>query len=344
MMSGIYSEPELQQLLNILLSYCEKKLPEHDTLFSLIDRTVTVLEKESDTYRTKADDGTPGGLIDFTSDEYRTQTIIVVPDLHARAEFIIKLLKSDVVKPTVLDALNENRVIVICVGDGVHAENREYERWMKAYHDWQEGLYNGESMQSEMEEGIATMRGVMAVKCAFPVNFHFLKGNHENIMDNEGDGDHSFRKFALEGEMVKDFVREVYGDVILHMENCFEKALPICAICRKCGVSHAEPLKAYTKKEIINYHKHPELILGLTWTANDEAEDDSVEKLFHTLNKKNKSAAPLWFGGHRPVQDKFLLRQNGMYVQIHNPDEMNVAVIKPDSVFNPETDIVSVTE
>lgn len=342
-MKDTLSQDECSSLLNKIIGYSKAEvLPDHDTLFALIDKTVTVLEKEPDLYREHAEDGKPGGLLDFTSEKFSSLPVIIVPDLHARAEFMIRLLESDIVKPTVLDALNERRVIVICVGDGVHAENRAYDRWRDAYSDWMNYEYTGRSMTEEVREGIATMGGVMELKCAFPQNFHFLKGNHENIMDNEGDGDHSFRKFALEGEMVRDFIREVYGDVILHIESCFERALPVCAICSTCGVSHAEPLKAYSKKEIINYHQNPSLILGLTWTANDEAVDGGVRKMFKSLNKKNKDAQPLWFGGHRPVPDTYLLRQEGAFIQIHNPDEMNVAVVTPGKEFNPDEDILSV--
>lgn len=339
-MEKYLTQEESQSLKNRVLSCRNNQdLPSHDAVFSLIDRAITVLEKEHGAYRPEADNKTPGGLLDFTGEPFAKLPVLVVPDLHGRSDFLIKLMESSIVSPTVFDALNEKRVIVVCVGDGVHAESRAYERWQKAYEDWNAGIVDGESMTQEMQEDIATMQGVMELKCAFPEHFHFLKGNHENILDEEGDGDHSFRKFALEGEMVKDFVREVYGDDILHLESCFEKTLPICAICSTCGISHAEPFTAYKKSEIVNYHKNPSLILGFTWTANGDAEEDSVEKLFHLLNKKNKEVKPLWLGGHRPVEEKYLLRQNGKYVQIHNPDEMNVALVTQDHAFDPEKDI-----
>ena len=96
------------------------------------------------------------------------------------------------------------------------------------------------------------------------------------------------------------------------------------------GIVHAEPYTSYKRSEIINYHKNPSLILGFTWTSNGDAEEDSVSKLFRVLNKKNKEREPLWFGGHRPVSGLYLTRQNGVYYQIHNPDEMNVALVSCD--------------
>jgi len=342
-MGEYLSLQEKQQLMEKISSYRDaQELPAHDDLSALIDSALTVLESESTAYRPVAQDKKPGGLLDFTGQDFSNLPVIIVPDLHARAEFLINLLGSHIESPTVLDALNEKRVIVICVGDGVHAESRAYERWLKAYKEWEDGDSVGQSMEQEMREGISTMQGVMELKKAFPAHFHFLKGNHENILDTEGGGDHSFRKFAMEGEMVRDFVSEKYGDDILHLESCFEKSLPICAITSCCGVSHAEPYTSYKRSEIINYHKNPSLILGFTWTSNGDAEEDSVSKLFRVLNKKNKEREPLWFGGHRPVSGLYLTRQNGVYYQIHNPDEMNVALVSCDHEFNPESDIHSV--
>src|SRR5574344_437972 len=328
-MSSYLTVEELQSLARRISSYKDSTaLPGHDELSALIKRTVAVITKEKETYRPRDEEGAPGGLLDFTGKAFAALPVIVVPDLHGRADFLINLLKSALIEPTVLDALNDKRVLVVCVGDGVHAESRAYERWKQAYQEWDEGNVAGRSMMEEMHENISTMQGVMELKCAFPEHFHFLKGNHENILDTEGGGDHSFRKFALEGEMVRDFVEQVYGAAILTYESNFEKSLPVCAICSTCGISHAEPFTAYKRSQIINYHKDPSLILGFTWTANGDAEDGSVEKLFRILNKKNKAGKPLWFGGHRPVAEKYLLRQDGAYVQIHNPEEMNVAVVE----------------
>ena len=38
---------------------------------------------------------------------------------------------------------------------------------------------------------------------------------------------------------------------------------------------------------------------------------------------------------------KFNLRQDGAYVQLHNPQEMNVALVVPGKKFDPEKDIIS---
>ncbi|MBQ9538779.1 MAG: hypothetical protein IJU95_05870, partial [Treponema sp.] len=76
---------------------------------------------------------------------------------------------------------------------------------------------------------------------------------------------------------------------------------------------------------------------------NDGAEDGSVAQTFANLTGCQPDKA-LWFGGHRPVEGKYALRQDGHYVQIHNPNEMNVAYISPDRPFDLEKGIFSVVK
>jgi hypothetical protein len=49
----------------------------------------------------------------------------------------------------------------------------------------------------------------------------------------------------------------------------------------------------------------------------------------------------LYFAGHRPVYEKYELRENNRFVQIHNPEKMKVVYIEPNRKFNFETDFIS---
>ncbi|HCA19278.1 MAG TPA: hypothetical protein DEO40_01200 [Treponema sp.] len=336
----MYSSEELSELREKILSLCSlQSLPKEDQLIEIVNRTVNTLEHEAKDYRPKAKNSHPGGLLDLTG---RKNDIVIVPDLHARPTFISNLLASNVTGEDLLSAMNEDRCTVICVGDGVHTETRGgcYERWIAAYEKWNRGEICSHEMCFEIKDCMATMLSVMELKNAFPENFHFLKGNHENIQNEYGGGDYPFCKFAQEGQMVRDFMQEVYSEATLHVIRCFERALPIVAVCRYCVVSHGEPSITYSKNEIINYHDNPEVIYGFTWTDNGEAKEGSVPETFKILNRREKKC--LWFGGHRSVPGKYLLRQNGTYVQIHNPYAMNVAVVHEDGSFDLEKDIKSV--
>lgn len=349
---------ELDSLRSRIRSYRNSgELPPEKGLTDLLNKVLTVFENEDPSYRPLARNGEAGGLLDFTG---KSLPVVVVPDLHARPDFLLRLLSCKIKGREVLDALNEGMIIVVCVGDGVHSERYgetvraerkdnagerwkdDYERWLESFVFWQQGRVNCPSMQEEMRLCLATVMAVMELKIAFPEHFHFLKGNHENMMNIDGMGDHAFRKFAMEGEMVRDFMQEVYGDAVLHLMRCYETSLPIVAAFDCFCVSHAEPAYVFTRDEIINYHDEnlrDEVVLAFTWTPNDGAEEGSVASIFAELSGR-KAEDALWFGGHRPVEGKYALRQDGHYVQIHNPDEMNVAYISADRPFNLDKDII----
>ena len=207
--------------------------------------------------------------------------------------------------------------------------------------NWKIGVITSEAMNQEMLENMKVLQMILKLKLSCPENFHCLKGNHENILNEEGRGNHPFYKMAAEGEMFYQFMSEQYDDAVIYILSCLEHALPLCAVFPNLVISHAEPFFELTRSKIINYRKFPEVTLALTWTANGEAKKNSVSESIKNLLGKNCENA-VWIGGHRPVKNKYGLRQNGKYVQIHNPDEENIAVVKPDRKFNPETDILRV--
>ena len=344
-MDGIFLElNELHESLS---------LPEHDDLLALVDTAISCLESEPASYRPPQKfDGeeTGGGLLDFSAAP--ELPLIVVPDLHARCDFFMHLLQSPLGKlhvpcesdETVLDALSLGHVRVVCVGDLFHSERRGMERWLSAWEKYEAGDYESPEMVSEMQENLTLFEMVLRVKNAFPECFHFLKGNHENILNEGGRGNYPFRKFADEGNMVYDFMASHYGDAVLHLMSLWEQSLPLCAVFPRCVVSHAEPKSEYRREKIIECKKNPAVVLGLTWTANDEAESKSVVKNLRRLLGEERAEEAVWLSGHRPVQETYALRQNGRLVQIHNPDREQVAVVLPGAQFDPEKDIVIMGE
>lgn len=325
-------------------------LPDHDYLFSVADSAASVLENEICSYRPASDFNTLGGLLDFSGGE--KLPLVIVPDLHARSYFLRNILNFTLPESfacseinggktgiSVFQALEEDKIRLVFVGDLLHSELRGRLRWMEALKDFDRGNYNGESMTAEMSEGLTLFSMIMELKIAFPANVHILKGNHENIMNVRGPGDFPFRKFANEGEMVKDFMVSVYGDDVLMVISCFEKNLPLAAVFPECVVSHAEPARAFSRQELINGMDSDEVILGLTWTENNAAKDGSVKKMLESLTEKPDS---LYFGGHRPIQGNYSLRQNGKYVQIHNPDRQNIVLVYKDRPIDLDANIVQV--
>ncbi len=335
------------QLENIMAEICSccnsEKLPSETEIISIVDKTITTLENEDRKYRPRSMERKSGGLLDFYSN---VRPVIIVPDLHGRSRFLYDLLNFKINSRTVLSLLNEEKIFVVCVGDGIHCEYGETvaSRWKVSYDLYSGGKILSEPMTQEILDSWKTMHTVMNLKNTFPKNFHFLKGNHENILNERGNGNYPFRKFAAEGEMVKEYIISAYGDAVLHLISCFEKSLPLVALFRDFGISHSEPQKSYSRKEIINYHKFPEVIYSFTWTNNDEAEADSVQAQMTKLNRKCKESRRLvWFGGHRPVNENYSARQNGKFIQFHNPALQNVVLIDSAEDFDPEKHIIQIS-
>lgn len=326
----------------------EKKLPSHDEFSVLAEKAADVLENENESYRPKDSALNPGSLLDFSND---TIPIIVVPDLHARPHFIKNILdyklkaETEFLKTdndeTVLSALEKGLLRIVCVGDALHTE-RTAERWEAIKDEFKKKKYDGDAMKEEMTEGLTLLTMVMSLKIAFPEYFHFLKGNHENIMNVTGGGDFSFKKYADEGQMVKNFMRDYYGDDVLYLVSLWESLLPLMYISPNCVISHAEPLRAFDREEIIDARLVDGVVEGLTWTDNDDAENGSVKSTINNLLPKEQQDSAVYIGGHRPVAENYQFRQNGKYIQIHNPTRQNIALVRADRKFNPDTDLVRV--
>lgn len=321
-------------------------LPQHDALVLELDALVSALETEPALYRPRSG-GKAGGLIDFTDAARRAVPTVVVPDLHARWYFLLHLLEftpPSLCGPgrSVLDLLAEGRLRVVCMGDYFHSEARGYERWLRAYSDWLAGRSCGVAMTQEMRECVALLRIIALLKTRFPGSFHVLKGNHENIYNRSGGGDRAFMKFVEEGEMVRDFVREYYGDAVLHLIGCYEDALPVCAAGNNFVVSHAEPARGFTREEIIDCRRSEDVLLGLTWTNNGEALPGSCAEVVRNLGASADPQSAWYFAGHRPIDGDYRLGQSGVFVQIHNPERENVALIGANGSFSPEKSILSV--
>jgi hypothetical protein len=311
-------------------------LPEPEGYLAAVRGAEQTLLEEPPDVRPPSRSGEPGGLI-LLRPELPT---VVVPDLHARMEFLASVLAlRPEAGPRVLDRLEEGSIQVVCVGDGFHAEGRAADRWQTALEEFKNGYRRHEAMDAEMRESMGLMEMVMEVKAAHPRYFHFLKGNHENIANQQGGGNFPFLKFANEGLMVLVYMRAFFGEDVLQAHADFEKRLPLLAVGRSFLVSHAEPAGFFSREDLLEYRQRPEVVYGLTWTDNGEAEENSVGEMLVSYLGEEQAQRAYYFGGHRPVRGRFAVRAGGRYVQIHNPESYVVAVLPADGDIDPERDI-----
>ncbi len=323
--------------------FSKYSVPQKDDFFSKISSTIQVLRNEDTVLRPHDETELSGAFLDISAFD-NSLPVVLVPDLHARLDFFNEILDfsycfddSSATELSIKEALLQGKVFVICVGDGLHSERRGYERWLLAQEDWLKGKILNDPMCKEMEEGLGLMSSIMSIKNESPNYFHFLKGNHENILNEHSCGNLPFRKFASEGEMVKDFMLELYGSELTYAYADFENNLPLFVRGTNFLVSHAEPRRSFSKSELINAYCNEDTITGLTWTHNDEAEENSVHAMLEDLLPKNKDA--IYFAGHRTFSGTHRALRNGRFIQIHNPSEHFITIINPKRNFNPLTDI-----
>jgi hypothetical protein len=324
----------MQQLIEIAQ---RAGLPERETYTSLIQQTIEVLQNEDPLYRPRDERNRPGGMLRLTH-----LPTIIIPDLHARPWFLLQVLAY---RPgrlpdssTVFELLSQGELQMVCVGDGFHGESRAAQRWKKAFKEFTGKYHRHSAMDAEMRESLSLMEIVMQLKIMQPDSFHFLKGNHENILNEEGRGNHPFRKFAFEGEMVKEWVLKFYGEEFIYAFAEMEHEFPLLAVDGTFMLSHAEPQRYFTHEEVIRYREYDDVVLGLTWTPNDGAEEGSVNRMIADYCSHPDQAR--YFGGHRPVQGKFNLRAEDKYVQLHNPGTYSFALLQPGIPPDPQQDIL----
>jgi hypothetical protein len=332
--------PRAPHLRDRLLGIFDRKTPPGaEPYMGVLSTASRALDEEDPFIRPRDSCGLPGGLVHLRRD----LATVVVPDLHARADFFLSLmLMEDPRGLSTLARLEEESLQVVCVGDGFHAERRAAERWSRAYEEYVDLFDDHANMDEEMKESLGLMEMVMEVKAAFPRVFHFLKGNHENIANEEGGGNHPFRKFSHEGMMVSYYVWKFYGEEFLSLYYAFEKRLPLLAVGRNFLVSHAEPALSYDREAVVEYRSRPDVVEGLTWTDNGSAEEGSVERMLAHFLGDEAAVTGYHFGGHRPVRGLYVTRSEGRYVQIHNPDRWVIARVEPHGDIDLEHDIVEI--
>ncbi|THB66074.1 MAG: calcineurin [Spirochaetaceae bacterium] len=292
----------------------------------------------------------PGGIVHLPHDRLS----IIIPDLHGRLELIPRILRLPVPEPNDTScpwtaetatplhiALDEGRAQLLFLGDYVHSERRALERWQQGLQEFINGYHQHKAMDQEMRENLGTLEILARLKTAYPEAVHMLKGNHENILDEEGRGNHPLGKFAYEGEMVARYMEQFYHARTIKLIDLFETNLPLLTTGNCFMASHAEPARAYQYEEVLEYRQRPDITEGLTWTANDDSAPGSVETMLSEwLKEKCANDRPhYYFGGHRPIQGTYNLRAGGKYIQLHNPCCGIAAILSPAREFFPEHDI-----
>jgi len=334
----VFRDYAIEQLRERLLNiYHRSSPPEPGAFGELVAEANQALLQEDPARRPYDRRNRPGGLVLLQEDT----TTLIVPDLHARLDFFLSVLfYQDRSGRSNLEKLDIGEIQVVCVGDGVHAESRAMQRWRQALQEYEGDFASHTAMDEELRESFGLMEMVMEAKLAFPNHFHFLKGNHENITNETGNGNFSFGKLVLEGAMTAAYTRRFYGEKFLEIYAAFEKNLPLLAVGERFLISHSEPFTYYGRESVVNYRDHPEIVQGLTWTDNDMAEEGSIERMLAAYLDQATFGHGHYFSGHRAIKGRYKYRPASGFVQLHNPDLPILAVIKKGEAIDVEIDVI----
>ncbi|MDT8446200.1 MAG: metallophosphoesterase [bacterium] len=301
-----------------------------------LDAALSALSQEDPWVRPPDSQKRPGGLVLLKED----LPTWVLPDIHGRLDLVEAFLAHPYQGQSIEEGLIAGKIQVVFLGDGMHSELRGRARWVEAMEEYRSGFAESPAMDAEMEESLGTMARVMDLKARCGARFHFLKGNHENILDRSELGDHSFAKFAAEGAMTKAWVLKNLGPDFLDRFARFEQALPLAARGRYFVLSHSRPRQPFGFNELINHRDHPQVIEGLTWTRDHQAEAGTIRRLFKELLGGDPKES-LWVSGHTPVAGDYRQDTEEGLLLLHNPNRWLACVLEPGGTFDAAKAVVN---
>jgi hypothetical protein len=277
-----------------------------------------------------------GGVVDLPAN----LPTVILPDLHAQRDYLLEALLMPAQGSTVLTLLKQGKINVLCLGDGMHAEQRAEARWLEAERDRIQGLPS-RAMEAEMVESLGLLKMVMDLKVAFPKNFYFVRGNHEDM-----DPLTPYRKFTQVGEstLVKLWVTDRMGSSFLQQWHACEQAMPLLARGGSFVASHAPPEQTLSLDEV--KQRSPRAFRACAWSDNTRwTPSGPQEKAFlENCRRFQVSSTRPWLVGHRKVIDALYRSQcQGRLIQINPLDSQArvVALAPPQGQpFKPERDIV----
>ena len=262
---------------------------------------------------------------------------MVIPDIHAQRQYITRALEHKVDGKPVFDLLQEGKMNLLLLGDGMHGEGRARSRWEQAEQDLLAGKPSS-AMRDEMVESMGTMKMVMDLKSNLGDNFVYLRGNHDDI-----NPEHGYRKYTGVGEstLVKHWTKENYGEDFLKEWHSFEQSMPLIARGEGFVASHAAPGEALDAKSVEN--RSESAFRALAWTENRHWQENGTERQMFENNLRvvGGDSDDKWLVGHRKVEDADYRSQfDGKLVQINplDSDGFVVAMIGADGSYDPAKD------
>ncbi len=242
----------------------------------------------AEAYRALDSRGRPGGVIALPMDK----TPIIVGDLHAQIDNLLKILSENVF----FDSLEQGKACMIILGDSVHSEI--------------------DGQRENMDTSILMMDLICKLKIRFPQQVFYLRGNHD-----------SFSPDIMKGGIPQG---ELWGEAVFNqrgkryyqeMQRLYEQ-LAYVAISEDFIACHAGPPDVkISKPRLINAHKHKKLRNGLIKNRlrrssyPDGYTKGDVKRLRKALNFKSNTPVIV---SHSPLADKGSVWLNAGKIKNHH--------------------------
>ncbi len=268
-----------------------------------------------------------------------TQPVLVVSDTHGmRAAFHRLLLARHDGAATNLENLMQGRLQLLLLGDLLHSENKS--RWLAI-----ENEYNAEPsaeserfgptplLDQEMADSLGLAAMVVLLQRTIP-GFHCLKGNHDNILNSDENGNGRLVKHIRwpgEGEIARNWTLVRLGATFAGKYSAWENRLPVFAIYANPDsrlpfvASHSEPAGPYALAEIES--RSAEVVFGLTWTRNQGAFAPQVlRNVFGEDWERSR-----YIASHTGSEEGIIQLPEQRLVIINKPRHIVAALIRPGS-------------
>ncbi len=217
---------KVQRLRRILGGSVERL--EAKEALALIRKVNAIMEKE--THRPPDRDGCPGGLVAIP----RKKQVFVIGDLHAKPDNLLTILTQN----AFLEALEEEKACFVILGDAVHNE--------------EEGQYD------ETDNSLLIMDLIFHLKCRFPHQLFYLRGNHDSFSADIAKGG------VLQGVLWEETLVKERGKAYRDEMARYYELLPYVACSEHFVACHAAPpVSPVTREQIVDIRHNPKLVKEL---------------------------------------------------------------------------------
>ena len=186
----------------------------------------------TEAYREPDDEGNPGGIIKFP----KSMTVVILGDIHARVDNLLRVLAEG----GLLTALMTNEACLVFLGDLVHSQE------------------SGEL--EDMDSSVLILDLFAMLKCRFPENVFYVRGNHESFSSDVGKGG------VAQGILFRKHLKQRRGAAYVDAVETLFSRLAFVVQRRDFAGCHGAPVRSRVDRNtLVNIQRYPGIQYELVW-------------------------------------------------------------------------------